>query len=254
MRQVPNAEFALMVLQAAILAGLFVRVLVTGFFRKYPYFIGYVVVALLQSLILSFLSPASLSYVWPYVITQAALTCAGALVLLELYDLVFRDLKGIAGISRRYLKICLGLAIVASLLLLQFEQISRRPLGIFGVIDRAVVTSMLLFVLALAAFLVYYPVPINRNVIVYSIGYTVYFLAKASGLLLLNGNYAWLRPYGLVVVSASTLSMLFWLVGLRLAGEEKTLIVGHRWNRENQDEMLAQLKAINDSLLRSGRR
>jgi hypothetical protein len=155
--------------------------------------------------------------------------------------------------SRRYLKICLGLAIVASLLLLQFEQIPRTPLATFVVIDRALVTSMLFFVMALTAFLVYYPVPINRNVIVYSMGYTVYFLAKASGLLMLNSNYAWLRQCGFIVVSGSSACMLFWLIGLRREGEEKTLVIGHRWNRENQDQLLAQLKAINASLLRRSR-
>jgi hypothetical protein len=123
----------------------------------------------------------------------------------------------------------------------------------FMVIDRALVTSMLIFVLMLTGFVVYYPIPINRNLIVYSSGYAVYFIAKASGLLLLNINYSWLRQFGLVVVTASTIAMLFWLLGLRLAGEEKTLIIGHRWNHKNQDELLAQLKAINASLLRSGR-
>jgi hypothetical protein len=167
--------------------------------------------------------------------------------------LILRDLAGIASMSRRYLKVCLALAIVGSLLLLLLEQTPHTMVTTFMVIDRALVTSMLIFVLMLTGFVVYYPIPINRNLIVYSSGYAVYFIAKASGLLLLNINYSRLRQFGLVVVTASTIAMLFWLLGLRLAGEEKTLIIGHRWNHKNQDELLAQLKAINASLLRSGR-
>ncbi len=121
------------------------------------------------------------------------------------------------------------------------------------VIDRALVTSLLIFVLLLTAFLTYYPIPINRNLVVYSIGYAAYFAAKASVLLVVNISHAWYHQFGIAVVTASTLGMLFWLVGLRREGEEKTLVIGHRWNRENQDQLLAQLKAINASLLR-GRR
>ncbi len=253
MRQVPLAEFTLLILQASILAGLVVRVVVTGLFRTYPYFFGYLVVASLQGLTLSFLSPSSPSYIYPYLITQALLTCSCALVLLELYALVLRDLRGIASTSRRYLKICLGLAILGSLLLLGLEQTPHTRVATFGVIDRALVTSMLFFVLMLTAFLVYYPVPINRNLVVYLIGYTLYFLAKASSLLMLNNNYAWVRQFGFIVVAGSTMSMLFWLVGLRRDGEEMKMTIGHRWNRENQDRMLVQLKAINMSLLRGVR-
>jgi hypothetical protein len=48
--------------------------------------------------------------------------------------------------------------------------------------------------------------------------------------------------------------MLFWLVGLSRQGEEKRLVIGHRWNREDQDRVLERLKAINASLLRTGKR
>ncbi len=143
MRRLPLAELALMILQALILGGLVVRVVMTGLFRTYQYFFAYLLVASLQPLILSFLSPGSRSYIYPYLITQSLLTCSGALVLLELYALVLRVLKGIASMSRRYLKICLGLAILGSLLLLGLEQVPQTPLAAFGVIDRAVVTSML---------------------------------------------------------------------------------------------------------------
>ena len=251
MRRIPPAELALLILQHSILAGLVIRVIMTGLFRTYPYFFGFLLVASLQAVISPFLSPNSPSYVYPYLITQGLLTCFCALIVLELYTLILRDLRGLASASRRYLKLCLGLAIIGSLLLLLLERTPTSIVTTFTVIDRALVTSMLIFVLMLTGFLVYYPVPINRNLVVYSIGYAVYFIAKASGLLMLN--ITWLRQFGFVVVGACTLSMLFWLVGLRREGEEKVLVIGHRWNRQNQDQVLAQLKAINASLLR-GRR
>ncbi len=254
MHRFSTEQIVLLILQNSILAALVFRFLVTGLFRKYPCFFGYLLVASLQALVLSFLSVDSPSYFYPWLITQALLTFFGVLIVLELYTLVLRDLPGIATASRRYLKICLGLAIVGSLVLLQLEQTPHTLITTFMVIDRVLVTSLLIFVLMLTAFLVYYPVPINRNLVVYSIGYAIYFMAKSSSLLTLNMSYTWVRQFGIVVVIASTVSMLFWLVGLNRQGEERPLVIGHRWNRDDQDKVLERLKALNASLLRSGRR
>ena len=96
--------------------------------------------------------------------------------------------------------------------------------------------------------------PINRNLVVYSIGYVVYFTAKTSGLLAVNITHSWFRQFGLVAVTAAAVSILFWLVGLSRQGEEKTLVIGHRWSREDQDRVLQRLKALNASQLRAGKK
>ena len=72
--------------------------------------------------------------------------------------------------SRRYLKICLGVAILGSLLLLPLEKTPHSVVKTFLIIDRALVTSLLIFVSMLTAFLVYYAIPFNRNLVVYSMG------------------------------------------------------------------------------------
>ncbi len=252
MRGLFPEQLALLIFQNSILAGLLVRVVGTGLFRTYPYFFGYVLVASVQALILSFLSPNSSSYIYPWLITQALLTFFGALVVLELYTLVLRDLTGIASASRRYVKVCVVLALLVSLLLLEAEQTPHGIVAAFMLVDRALVTSLLIFVLLLTAFLVYYPVPINRNLVVYSTGYALYFIAKGCGLLVLNISHAWSRQFSYVVVTASTLAMLFWLVGLSPAGEKKTMLIGYRWKRDDREQLLARLKALNASLLRAG--
>src|SRR5205807_64745 len=116
----------------------------------------------LQTLLLPFLPYDSASYRYSWLITQALLTCFCALIVLELYTLVLRDLTGIASASRRYLKICLGIAIVGSLLLLLVEQTPHGITNIFVTMERALFTSLLIFVLLLTGFLAYYPIPINR--------------------------------------------------------------------------------------------
>src|SRR6266567_3558252 len=253
MHRFPTQETVLLILQTSILTGLVVRVLMTGLFRTYPWFFGYLLMASLQTLILPFLPFNSAIYLYTWAVSQGLLTCFCALIVLELYSLILRDLTGLATSSRRYIKICLGVATLGSLLVLLVEQTPNVAFDAFMIIDRAILTSLLIFVLLLTAFLIYYPVPINRNLVVYSIGYAVYFTAKMSGLLAVNITHAWYHQFGLIAVAASTVSMLFWLVGLSRRGEEKTLVIGHRWNREDQDRVLERLKALNASLLRAGK-
>ena len=78
-------------------------------------------------------------------------------------------------------------------------------------------------------------------------------MAKANGLLVMNITYAWARQIDVVVVAASTISMLFWLFGLNRQSEETTVVIGHRWNREDQNKVLKGLKTLNSSLLRAGK-
>jgi hypothetical protein len=253
MHRFPTEQTVLQILQNAILVGLVIRVLVTKLYWKYPCFLGYLLVACLPALVLPFVPYDSASYLHGWLITQALLTCFCALIVLELYGLILIDLTGIASRSRRYLKISIGVAILISLLLLLVEKTPHNLYSGFMIFDRAIFTSLLVFVLLLTAFLVYYPIPINRNLVVYSIGYAVYFLAKASGLLAVNVSNTGYRLFDIAVVTALTVSMLFWLVGLSSRGEEKTMVIGHRWNREDRDKVLERLKAINARLLRAGR-
>src|SRR5437588_4940199 len=141
MHRFPNEQIVLLILQNSILVALVFRVWVTGLFRRYPCFFGYLLLASLQALMLSFLPFNGAIYLYSWLVTEALLTCFCALIVLELYGLVFRDLTGIASASRRYLKICLGLAILGSLLLLLVEQAPHGITNTFLIIDRAVVTS-----------------------------------------------------------------------------------------------------------------
>ena len=111
-----------------------------------------------------------------FVVSQALIVAFYALVVLELYSKVLRDLAGIAGIARRYIKLMLALAIVLAVLPLPLENKRATVAGYFLTYERIVMASLPLFVLFISLFLVYYPVPLGRNVVVYLMGYAVYFL------------------------------------------------------------------------------
>ncbi len=249
MHRPPLDQLLLLALQDAALVALLVRVWWTGLFRTYPYFSGYLLLNLIQRALLSSIPFDSHLYVYAWIATQGVLDCSCALVVLELYRLILRDFGGIASVSRRYIKVTLALAILVSLLLLGLEERPANQLSAFLLFERAVVFSLLLFVLLLAAFLTYYPVPLNRNSVVYLIGYAVFFLTKATALFIRNLGHYWSRYLSTVIIAVSAVCLLFWLFGLTRRGETRTVVLGYKWNKEDEERLLSQLKAINANLL-----
>jgi len=116
-----------------------------------------------------------------------------------------------------------------------------------------VVLSLAVFILFITGFLTYYPAPLHRNAVVYSIGYAVYFLSKTALLFLNNAqNSAWMRACSAAAMALSTFTLLFWAVFLNRAGERRTTVVGHRWGTAaTQQEVLKRLNDLNDALARS---
>jgi hypothetical protein len=98
--------------------------------------------------------------------------------------------------------------------------------------------------------LVYYPIPLNRNVIFYSVGYAFYFTSKALSFFLRNTGNHW-DKFGFSLLAVSTACLLFWIFSLSQLGEKKTIVIGHKWDPKDEERLLEQLEAINTTLMRS---
>jgi len=254
MHQLPIEQQILLVVEIAALFALCIRMWLGGLHRVYAYFFGYLALVLLQALVPVFVPLDSRRYRDYYVVSQALVIGFSALVVLELYSIVFSGLAGIAGVLRRYIKVTLALAILVSLLPLRLEKMPNTLTGYLFIFQRPVMSSLLIFILLITGFLVYYPVPLGRNALVYLIGYAVYFITNATTIFIRNLGYYWSRPISDVNMGVYVTCLLFWLFALNRRGESRTLVVGHQWNPGDEQRLLAQLEAINDSLLRSGRK
>jgi hypothetical protein len=243
-------ENLLIYLQLAAIAGVLIRFVTSGLYRTYRFFFIYLIVLAGQALYPLLVPRMTDLYAYTFFGTEGIVVLLYALIVLELYSLVLRELPGIASISRRYIKIALAIAILVSLALLQLEQIPRSPIARFLTFESTIVFSLVLFVFLITAFLVYYPIPLNRNVIFYSIGYAFYFTSKALALFLRNTGSAWHKQFGLSLLGVSTACLIFWIFSLSAEGEKKTIIFGHKWSHEDEQRLLEQLDAINTSLLR----
>src|SRR5271167_2277195 len=123
MYRLPLDQQILLVVQTAALVGLCVHMWRAKLQHTYVYFFTYLLIALLQTLVLGFMVPFDQPiYVQVWLATEGLIACFYALIVLELYGIVLRNLPGLASVSRRYLRITLAAAILISIVLLRYQK------------------------------------------------------------------------------------------------------------------------------------
>jgi hypothetical protein len=239
---------------------LLLRLPLEGLQRTYKWFFLLLLVDSIRTAVLLALPLQSTRYGYAYMLTAPLIWLAYFLVLRELWGVVLSDHRGIESLALQVMYIGLAVAVVLSVVLSYLEM--TKPGGEqkypiltgFFIFHRVVVGILLLMVLLLGGFLMWFPVQLRRNVVYYAVGYVIYFLSKSVLLLVRNV----LEKDVTMVLSAANLLigdavLLFWIVRLNARGQESSISVGHRWNREEADAAVEQLKAINQALIRAGR-
>lgn len=249
----------LVIANLGIVAALIARFFITGLFRPYRLFTAYLAVVLFQTAAGSAIATGSIAYEYFYISTEALQVILSAFVVMEMYAAVFRDLPGLAKTGRKYIRYALATSVVVSLGLLVFESASRSFLSYFYVFERVITTSLLFFVLFLTAFLsLVYPVPVSRNVIVFMIGYAVFFLANSASLFLNTAepyiSKLWFQALATASQAIAFVCFAFWTVALNAAGETKKVQYGLRWRPEDEDRLLDRIRSMNDTLLRAAKK
>ncbi|MGB9604483.1 MAG: hypothetical protein ACP5U2_05320 [Bryobacteraceae bacterium] len=197
-------------------------------------------------------------YGYVYFATEPIVWLFYVLIVIELYTVALKDLKGIALLSRWVLSGLVGLAVLLSLISLPPDLNSNHPFPIIQVttaIGRAICTSLALFLLGITAFFLSYPIPLSRNTIVHSAICSVYFLTLAAAYFVHNvvGRESW-AVVNLSLVAITGLTLLAWIVLLKPEGER--VMIEHRrpWSPETEQHLLDRLNALNTVLARSLRK
>jgi hypothetical protein len=226
------------------------RIWAAGIQRTYPFFTGYLVLDFVSLLILSNISYSSRAYGYAYVFTEILVVSLYVLVVLELYSKVLAPLSGVASLAQRYAGGAICIAALVSIGLLYFEPAGRNLVAQFLVFERVMIFSLVLFILFLVGFLTYFPVALSRNVIVYTIGYAVFFLAKAVSFFGRNTHLLSDALVDQIHMAVNNFCLLFWAVYLNRAGESTKMTIGHRTNPGDEQRVMRQLDAINRTLAR----
>jgi len=250
MYQFPINQLIPFLVQTALLIALTVRLCYARLYRVYPFFFSYIVAQLVQAVLISAVPYYGKVYTNVWLGTEAVMACFHVLIVGELYRVILRDLTGIATVSRRYIQISAVFGILVSLLLFHFEETPANHVSMFLVIERGIAFSLVIFILLGSAFLVYYPVSLNRNVLLYSIGYSVYFLTKATALFIRTLGHYWLPQISTILLVVSSACLLFWVLALNREGERRTVQISHKWSPENAERLLLKVREINENLMR----
>lgn len=230
-----------------------------GLFRTYRFFFAYLLVQVLRGIVVFPMNPRTKHYGDVYFISTALLLALAIGIVVELYGLVLAERRGIASLGRWLLMAAIVLSVAISVLMIKVDltgTAGKSPiLFYFNVVHRVVASTLMFFLLVLTAFLVWFPVPLKRNAVVYSLGYVVYFLSLSVALLAMNvGGAEYARWASLGQLAVGTGCYAAWLVLLNREGEQEQVVVGHRWNPQDAERLIGQLNAVNAALLRTARR
>jgi hypothetical protein len=182
--------------------------------------------------------------------------------LYALLEAVLTNLPGILGFSRKLLNGAFISTGILSLLTAgpeysasgaaAFPDPIARAVGIAFVLDRVLSTVALVVLLAILGFLVWFPVQISKNLVVFSTGFLVYFAAKTSLVLTSNiWSHETLRLVSNLMMFISGACFAYWTLFISQQGETVPVRIGHSWHARDQERLIGQLEGLNAALLRS---
>ncbi len=250
--RLPLHEYVLALTVAVALAVLLMRLLFLGLTKKYKYFSLYLLIDLAQTCSPFFISSVR-AYLYFFVVTEALMVFCFVLVLLELYSLLLLRLLALKKIAQRYSIFAIGVSIAAAAMLRTVLPSPRTALRELWYFEAPIIASLVLLILLIGAFLVYYPVPLHRNALMYAVGYVIYFLSRSLVLFLNNtASTAITRSCSSAAMAIDIVCLVFWAVALNRQGEAREIVAGMAWNTPlAQERVLNRLRELNDSLLRT---
>jgi len=235
------------------------RLSVTGLHRSFPFFFSYLLYRLARGLALYYLPYKTDLYFWAWSMSAPLFWLVHILVVLEIYSKVLRNYPGIASLGRWVLTGALVVAIGVSGLSLSVDFSNAgeqfKWILLITVIERGVMSSLAIFLLMITMFLVWYPVPLSRNVVVHSMVCALFFLGATTSLLVRNVTGHQVTLFVNVALGTIDLAcFVMWAVLLSRAGESNVVVLRHYWRAEQQQQLMDQLDAVNATLLRASRK
>jgi hypothetical protein len=245
-------------IQVVLYACLAARLFRAGLWRTYRFFAVLVCYEIVRTLVAGSIPLRTNTYAYFYFLTQPITWFLHAMVVLEVFRVALRSHPGVSTVGRYTVTISVVLAVVMSLgsLLVAGQGGDTRYLRLetFFLLERVIYSSLLVFVLLLAGFLAYYPVPLTRNAMVHTTVLGVYFISRATLWVVRNlAGPDLTSVLNLSFVLLVCLCVASWAVFLTPAGEAEVTRV-RRYDAADEERLVAQLDALNNSLSRAAKK
>jgi hypothetical protein len=125
-----------------------------------------------------------------------------------------------------------------------------RAVHRFATFERSMNIVILLFLLLISVLLLWFPIRVRRNIVVYISGFVLFSASRSFGLLLYNLRPQDARLTSTILLGLTLLCLLIWIVGIEPEGELATATPGYRRNPETMQRLSHQLDSINAALTR----
>ncbi len=250
-----GTERALFYLNLAAEVVLLWRLVHAKLYRTYTPLFYYWTVQALGSTAALFVPMYTFQYLYIYWAVQTIHILMAVFVVQDLYRMALVEHPAVASFARRSVLAVMaiaavlalsGIALDAAIPTGQYPAIHR-----FATFERSINFLVLLFLLIVSALLLWFPIRVRRNIVVYISGFVLFSASRSFGLLLSN----LLPPSDTRLVSTVLLALtltclVIWIIGLQPEGELVTATPGYRRNPETMQRLSHQLDTINAALAR----
>ncbi len=248
-------ERALWIANAALEGALIVWLWRQKLHVSYRYFWFYLIFDLLFGLVLSAVRPASNLYAVLYFTAEFAKLALLFAVVLETCRMTLDRYPSIAAAGRKAVQASFAAAILLSVVAAGFE--SSLPKGDFPILFyllvalRSGMVTLAVATILIFAFLSWFPVRISQNSVRFLTIFLFYLGSKAAFLFALNYlGYDLRQIVSLSILGLAGVCIALWIASLRREGEYVSAVVRPARNAGREEVLVAQLDAINASLLR----
>lgn len=244
-----------------ILAGVLVvwRLYSAGLYRRYRFFFAGTVLVVARSAALFPFSPLTPVYYGIWASTEPFLWLAYSLVVFELYTLVLKEYRGIYSLGRWFFFTAMATSVILSALTIfptTAGALARYPLlHFYALIERAIVTTLAIFLLLLLALVTWFPVPLSRNLLIHCCVYSAYFFANNVTALYwhFGAQKGWFMSSDSKLAVALACSFC-WVIFLSHRGEDRIASLHLGRSPLQEKRLLGQLEGLNATLLRTARK
>ena len=233
-------------------AALLLRIASARLIRVYPVLSAWLVANIALAIVPFVVHMTLLFYFWFFMVAETCGLVLYLLAMLELYARALRSLPGLGAAIRIVIAILVPASAGAALWLVSRER-GANYLDWFYRAQGAVIAALLFFVLTITAFIVWFPIRVTRNTVVYSLGYAAYLLPKAAALYLRNAGYGMPWLASATGMAMSGLCLVFWALAIKPEGE-RFVQSGGILQSPDDLRLMSQLEAVNQALLRVSQR
>ena len=237
-------------LNAILAAAAGARALVSKLAPVYPALVSFLLFQPARSALLMYCRPNDSVYAWAYVLTTPVLSLLQVWTGLEVYRHVFEAYSGLAVLGRRSLLLT---ASVGGILAFGYAYAGSRVAGepfpmlrFVLLFDSVVAFIVLFFLVTLIGFMLWFPVPLKRNVVSYAFGLSAVLATVCTGVAMrVFAGAGASEIAGTVIMAVSALTFGCWAATFGTAGEKVMPEGTLRRSPGDQQRLLDQLKSLN---------